>query len=165
LIVFKATEHLGMPMVYTLVVALVEKLEADNENRKMREAEEKDRRAKEIEAEEQKRFDGTKVTVETFLRWKASFDKEMNELKKKVDVSGKTTGLWLLFFCLVFELDFNLGKQLFERSDAMIESDLQFDDDDIDVDESLFQTMEGLDLGPAEEFSDDDDDDDEEEEE
>ena len=70
---------------------------------------------------------------------------------------------FLLLLQLIFKLDeFISGKQLFERSDALIESDLQFDDD-IDVDESLFQTMEGLDLGPAEEFSDDDDDDEEEE--
>lgn len=40
-------------MIYTLVVALMEKLDIDNENRKNREAEEKERKEKERELEEQ----------------------------------------------------------------------------------------------------------------
>ena len=39
-------------MIYTLVAALVEKLDIDNENRKNREAEEKLRKEKERELEE-----------------------------------------------------------------------------------------------------------------
>ena len=37
-----------------------------------------------------RKFEGTKVTVETFMKWKAAFDKEMQELKKQqVDNSNK----------------------------------------------------------------------------
>ena len=31
----------------------------------------------------QKRFEGTKVSVETFMAWKTKFDAEMNELKSR----------------------------------------------------------------------------------
>lgn len=41
----------------------------------------------------QKRFEGTKVTVETFLAWKTKFDAEMAELKKEKVQKEKTKGL------------------------------------------------------------------------
>lgn len=41
----------------------------------------------------QKRFEGTKVTVETFLAWKTKFDAEMAELRKQKIQKEKTKGL------------------------------------------------------------------------
>lgn len=41
----------------------------------------------------QKRFEGTKVTVETFLAWKTKFDAEMAEMKKEKVHKEKTKGL------------------------------------------------------------------------
>ncbi len=49
---YKAEENLGMPMIYTLVCALIEKLNKDNEIRKQTESDEKYRREQEREAEE-----------------------------------------------------------------------------------------------------------------
>jgi len=40
----------------------------------------------------QKRFDGTRVTIETFMAWKAKFDSELAQLKQqkgKDDVTNK----------------------------------------------------------------------------
>lgn len=93
-------------MIYTLVCAIIEKINKDNEDRKTFEKDEKERLERQREEEElvsspqylllwpksiyilsyyptlKKRFEGTKVTVETFLKWKAAFDKEMKDLKK-----------------------------------------------------------------------------------
>ena len=153
-----AKENLGMPMIYTLISDLVEKLNKDNDQRKEDEANEKERCEREKEAEELKRFEGTKVTVESFLRWKVDFDKEMSELRRQKEEKAvkKTT-----------------GKQLFERDEKLFESDLQLLNEEavVEVDESLFQNLDDLDLDddgeeyvPGDDDDDDDDDDDYEEE-
>jgi len=139
-----ANENLGMPMLYTVVIALLEKIQTDNENRIQQEEDRKNKAEKEKEAEEMRRFDGTKVSVESFLRWKVKFDAEMNDLKFKVVETGnkKLT-----------------GKQLFELDDKLAESDLQLigqDEDNIEVDEALFQDLEQLDV---DDFDGDDDED------
>lgn len=93
------------------------------------------------------------MTVETFLKWKAGFDKEMKELKKNnQDTANKKP----------------TGKQLFERDENLFTSDLQFanEEDAVEVDESLFQDLDDLDLeDDGEEYKpgDDDDDDDDDE--
>lgn len=47
---------------------------------------------------EQKKFEGTRVTVESFLSWKAAFDAEMTQLRKIQQkdecVTGRLTGLF-----------------------------------------------------------------------
>lgn len=155
----QASENLGMPMIYTLVFALIEKLNKDNEDRKVFEAEEKERKEREREAEELRKFEGTKVSVESFLKWKAVFDKEMQELKKQnAEAANKKL----------------TGKQLFERDESLF-NDIQLlaNEDAVEVDESLFQNLDDLDLdddeddeyNPDEDDDDDDDDDEEEEEE
>lgn len=99
-----------------------------------------------------KRFEGTKVTVESFLKWKTAFDKEMNELKKQnLDTTNKKT----------------TGKQLFERDESLFTSDLQYmTEEQVEVDESLFQDLDDLDLDDdGEEYVPGEDDDDDEEEE
>jgi hypothetical protein len=76
------------------------------------------------------------VTVESFLKWKAIFDKEMFELKKQnIDHNRKPT-----------------GKSLFEKDDTLFNSDLQFinNDEPIEVDETLFQNLDDLDINDDE---------------
>lgn len=85
------------------------------------------------------------------MKWKAAFDKEMFELKKQVvDKTPKKT----------------TGKQLFERDESLFTSDLQFTEGEVEVDESLFQDLEDLDLEDNEddEYNPDDDEEEEEEE-
>lgn len=48
----KATENIGSPMVYTILCALTEKLNKDNEDRKLFEANEKERLERQREEEE-----------------------------------------------------------------------------------------------------------------
>jgi len=135
-------ENMGMPMIYSIASALVEKLNKDNEDKKDAEEAEKDRIQAAIEEEEMKRFEGTKVTLETFLKWKFGFDKEQQELKLQnmVVVTKKPTGKKL------FETNQDLFKDLADEAGTGAES--------VEVDEALFQDIEDLDL-------DDDEDDDE----
>jgi hypothetical protein len=90
---------------------------------------------------ERKKFEGTRVTVESFMAWRSKFEAEMDRLNKKemankLELSKKLT-----------------GRQLFETNKSLIESDLQFLDESVDdvdfdvkVDESLFQDLDDLDL-------------------
>ncbi|PSN45699.1 RWD domain-containing protein 1 [Blattella germanica] len=93
---------------------------------------------------EQKRFEGTRVTVESFLAWKARFDAEFGgkKIQEKDDrESRKLT-----------------GKELFLTDKTLNESDLKFLEDggdNIKVDESLFQDLEELDLDADETLDDD----------
>lgn len=73
----------------------------------------------------------------------------MSELKKeKVDKTPKKT----------------TGKQLFEKDESLFTSDLQFTEGEVEVDESLFQDLDDLDLEDDEDDEYHPDDDEEEEE-
>ncbi|XP_069139996.1 RWD domain-containing protein 1-like [Argopecten irradians] len=129
-------ESLGMVMIFTIVSAVQEKLtEIVEESRKKR-IEDAEAAKKLLEEQEMKKFEGTRVTIETFLAWKAKFDAEMSEqkrLKNQTVVGPK--GL--------------TGKELFFTDDTMNDSDVKFlqsEEDTVEVDESLFQDMDDLDL-------------------
>ncbi|GBP63512.1 RWD domain-containing protein 1 [Eumeta japonica] len=89
-----------------------------------------------------KRFEGTRVTVETFLVWKKKFEIEVGIAAKREKDAKDQKKL--------------TGKELFIRDTTMNESDLKFleDGDAVKVDESLFQDLDDLDI------SDDEDDED-----
>lgn len=95
-----------------------------------RREEEKEKKILEAEEAEKKKFHGTPVTVENFLKWKAEFDAEMALLKKpdKEDKDKKLT-----------------GREVFLMDKSMIDSDLKFLED-VKVDESLFQDLDDLEL-------------------
>ncbi|XP_066277938.1 RWD domain-containing protein 1-like isoform X2 [Branchiostoma lanceolatum] len=132
----QAEENLGMVMVFTLVSAVQERLSELVEEKKKQAEEDRERKQREDEEKEKKRFEGTRVNIETFLAWKARFDQEIMEKmksKKEVDNSKKLS-----------------GKQLFERDTSLNDSDARFldneGDESVEVDESLFQDMADLDL-------------------
>ena len=52
ILILKANENLGMPMIYTIICALIEKLNKDNDERKIFEAEEKERLERKRDEEE-----------------------------------------------------------------------------------------------------------------
>ena len=58
----------------------------------------------------QRRLEGTKVTVESFLAWKAQFDAERLSKKEIVDASAKRL----------------TGKELFLKNVTLNDSDIQF---------------------------------------
>ncbi|KAL0984943.1 hypothetical protein UPYG_G00150800 [Umbra pygmaea] len=136
----QAEENLGMVMIFTLVTAVQEKLNELVDEIKKRREEEKRRKEEAAEEAEKVRFQGTVVTIENFLSWKAKFDLEMAELKRKrmKEEEQLHSGKNKL-----------TGKQQFERDHNLDTSDIQFLEDSgnsVEVDESLFQDLEELDL-------------------
>lgn len=137
-------ENIGMVMGFTVISAGLEWL-GNKWDLLQEEEKERIKKKKDIEDEiEKRRLEGTKVTIESFLAWKAQFDAERLSKKEIVVIGeGKLT-----------------GKELFLKNIELNESDLQFltegQDDAVDVDESLF---DDLDLD-GEEFDDDDSEDD-----
>ncbi|XP_052474244.1 RWD domain-containing protein 1 isoform X2 [Carassius gibelio] len=134
----QAEENLGMVMIFTLVTAVQEKLNEIIDQIKSRREEEKQRKEREAEEAEKRAFQGTVVTIENFLSWKAKFEQEMAELKKKGQKEEEQSGKVKL-----------TGKQLFETDHNLDTSDIQFLEDSgnsVEVDESLFQDMDDLDL-------------------
>ncbi|XP_037083490.1 RWD domain-containing protein 1-like isoform X2 [Pollicipes pollicipes] len=124
----EAEANLGMVMVFTIASAASEWL--NNHCDELR-------RRKEEEAE-RKRFEGTRVSVETFLKWKEGFEKEMSAMRaqKARDLEAARRN----------KLS---GRELFLKDTTLVDSDIKFLEDageDVKVDESLFQDLEDLDL-------------------
>merc|ERR1719186_360607 len=131
-------ETMGMPMVFTIVSAVMEWLGETNDRLKF-EAEEAIRKQKDLEEEEErKKLEGTKVTIESFLAWKAEFDAEMAAKKGVVELTKK-------------EKMKKNGRELFMTDMTLNDSDVKFlaeaGDVAITVDESLFEDLDDLDLG------------------
>lgn len=114
----QAEENLGMVMIFTLVTAVQEKLNEIIDQIKNRREEEKLRKEREAEEAEKRAFQGTVVTIENFLSWKARFEQEMVELKKKRQKEEEQPGKGKL-----------TGKQLFETDHNLDTSDIQFLED------------------------------------
>ncbi|XP_054850640.1 RWD domain-containing protein 1 isoform X2 [Eublepharis macularius] len=134
----QAEENLGMVMIFTLVSAVQEKLNVMVDQIKTRREEEKRQKEKEAEEAEKQCFHGTPVTIENFLSWKAKFDADLLENKRKKMKEEEQTGRNKL-----------TGKQLFERDHNLDTSDIQFLEEagnSVEVDESLFQEMDDLEL-------------------
>ncbi|KAG5316884.1 RWDD1 protein, partial [Acromyrmex insinuator] len=153
-------ENLGMVMVFTLVSTAQEWLNVQWDKIKLKREENAALKLKEEEEAERKRFEGTRVTVESFLNWKEMFDEEMGYTKRKelTDREGKKL----------------TGRELFMTDKTLDQSDLKFLDDGnfflynyltfilkdtdvmlcnfnqigdaVKVDESLFQNLDDLDL-------------------
>ncbi|XP_059690300.1 RWD domain-containing protein 1 isoform X2 [Gavia stellata] len=134
----QAEENLGMVMIFTLVSAVQDKLNEIVDQIKTRREEEKKQKEREAEEEEKQRFHGTPVTIENFLNWKAKFDAELLEIKRKKMKEEEQAGKNKLS-----------GKQLFEMDHNLDTSDIQFLEEagnSVEVDESLFQEMDDLEL-------------------
>ncbi|XP_029360600.1 RWD domain-containing protein 1 [Echeneis naucrates] len=134
----QAEENLGMVMIFTLVTAVQEKLNEIVDLMKNRQEEEKRQKEREAEEAEKVAFQGTVVTIENFLAWKAQFEMELAELRRKKQKEEEQAGKPKL-----------TGKQLFERDHNLDTSDIQFLEDagnNVEVDESLFQDIDDLDL-------------------
>uniref|UniRef100_A0A1B6G4M2 RWD domain-containing protein n=1 Tax=Cuerna arida TaxID=1464854 RepID=A0A1B6G4M2_9HEMI len=140
----QCNENIGMVMIFTLVSAAQEWLNSQSDMRRKTAEMAEEKRIKDEEEAERKRFEGTRVTVETFLAWKKAFDIEFGLNNKKVleEKNKKLT-----------------GKELFLRDKSLNESDLKFLEVEggevVKVDESLFQDLDELDI-EDEDFQDDD---------
>ncbi|KAL2157433.1 hypothetical protein VTH06DRAFT_6125 [Thermothelomyces fergusii] len=74
-------ENLGMAMVFTLVSAVKEAAEKLVEDRKQAAVKAHEEEILAAEREENKKFHGTPVNRETFLKWREQFLKEMEEAR------------------------------------------------------------------------------------
>lgn len=141
----QCNENIGMVMIFTLVSAAQEWLNSQSDSRRRMAELKEEKRIRDEEEAERKRFEGTRVTVETFMAWKKFFDIEMGLNIKKVqeEKNRKLT-----------------GKELFLTDISLNESDLKFLEVEggevVKVDESLFQDLDELDI-EDEDFQDNDD--------
>ncbi|KAK4309770.1 hypothetical protein Pmani_018617 [Petrolisthes manimaculis] len=132
----EVTENLGMVMVFTVVTSALEWLAGHMEQLATAAQEQQQLQLKEKEEAERKKFEGTRVTVETFMAWKAKFDQEMSSVRTEQDRSAEKNQ----------KLS---GRQLFQTDQTLNQSDLSFLGDgegEVAVDESLFQDLDDLDL-------------------
>ncbi|KAM9768679.1 RWD domain-containing protein 1-like [Dama dama] len=138
LLALQAEENLGVVMISTLVTTVQEKLNETVDQMKTRREEEKKQEEREAEEAEKQLFHGTPVTIGDFLNWKAKFDAELLEIKKKRMKEEEQAGKSKLS-----------GRQLFETDHNLDTSDIQFLEDagnNVEVDESVFEEMDDLEL-------------------
>lgn len=132
----EGNQNLNVAMIFTLVSKAQEWVNSKWDEIKLRKESEAEKKLKQQEEEERKRFEGTKVTVETFMAWKKAFEQDVGSAKKSlIKVDKETRKL--------------TGKEQFLQDQTLIESDLQFlenEGETIKVDESLFQDLDELDL-------------------
>ena len=106
-------ENMGMPMIFTLVSTLKETAESLIASRQEVEKQAHIKRVMAIEAEENKKFHGTPVTVESFNRWREAFRKEQQD---KEDAEKEEERLAELKRNRGKETEVKLtGRQLWER--------------------------------------------------
>ncbi|KAK5092299.1 Protein gir2 [Exophiala xenobiotica] len=76
-------DSMGMAMVFTLVATLKDSAETLMADRQRQEQEIKDVAAREQEQQENRKFEGEKVTRERFLEWREKFKKDMEEKERQ----------------------------------------------------------------------------------
>jgi len=142
-------ENIGTEMVFTLVAGAQELLNTMFDEIKINREELKNREKEREDELERKRFEGTVVTVETFMNWRNEFEKEMGIAEKKakeLEANRKLT-----------------GRELFMRDQSLIDSDIIFlqqagdSIENVKIDESLFQALDLEEDLPSDEDSDDPD--------
>ncbi|KFZ15103.1 hypothetical protein V501_02864 [Pseudogymnoascus sp. VKM F-4519 (FW-2642)] len=75
-------ENMGMAMVFTLVSTVKDEAEQIIQERQAVLMQEHVKRVMAIEAEENKKFHGTPVNIETFAKWRDAFRKEMDDIEQ-----------------------------------------------------------------------------------
>ncbi|KAH6625966.1 ubiquitin-conjugating enzyme/RWD-like protein [Chaetomium sp. MPI-SDFR-AT-0129] len=123
-------ENLGMAMVFTLVSAVKEAAEQLVEERKAAAAKEHEEAVLAAEREENKKFHGTPVNRDTFLKWREDFLKEMEENR----VREEEERLAELKKARIKEPVKLTGKQLWERGLATAGQE-DGDDDGVPTDD------------------------------
>lgn len=135
-------------MIFSLVSSAQEWLNCKYDELKSEAENEKLEAKRRLDEEERKKFEGTRVTVESFLVWKTKFELEMGIAERREKTYGEVRKL--------------TGKELFLQDNTLNESDLKFLMDagepieNVRIDESLFQNIEDLELDSDEDDDDED---------
>ena len=122
-------ENIGMAMVFTLVSALKEAAEQLISDRRASAQRAREEVLLAAEREENKKFHGTPVTPETFLKWREDFLREMEELRLKEEEERVAE----LKRARIKEPVKLTGRQLWERGLAG-KADDEGEEDDVPVD-------------------------------
>jgi Rps23 Pro-64 3,4-dihydroxylase Tpa1-like proline 4-hydroxylase len=140
-------ENLGMEMIFSIVGNSQEMLNTlFDEVKKDRELQ-KELKEKAAEELERKKFEGTRVSVESFMKWRKDFENEMGITEKRVKENEANRKL--------------TGRELFLRDQTLLDSDILFlqsqgdSIENVKIDESLFQNLDLEEDLPSD--SDDDD--------
>jgi len=105
-------ENLGTEMIFSIVGCTQELLDTLFDQIKIEREEKLERKKREIEEIELKKFQGTIVTVETFMKWRNEFEAEMGIAEKRAkenELNRKLT-----------------GRELFLRDQSLLDSDIRF---------------------------------------
>lgn len=141
-------ENLGMEMIFSIVGNSQELLNQIFDKMKSDRELQKEQKEKEKDELERKKFEGTRVTVESFMNWRNEFEVEMGITERKQKESEATRKL--------------TGRELFLRDQSLLDSDILFlqsqgdSIENVKIDESLFQNLDIEEDLPSE--SDDSDD-------
>jgi hypothetical protein len=142
-------ENLGTEMIFTLVAGIQEHMNNLFDGIKIAREELKIKQKKELEELERKKFEGTRVSVETFMKWKMQFEQDMGISEKRIKENEGNPKL--------------TGRELFMKDSSLIDSDiasiLQAGDtvESVKIDESLFQALDLEEELPSDDESDDPD--------
>lgn len=118
-------ENIGMAMVFTLVTTLKDEAEQLIAQRREEIARQKQELVLAAEREENKKFHGTPVTRDTFIKWREDFIKEMEEAAQREEEER----LAELKKARIKEPTKLSGRQLWEGGLAKGGDDLEEDDD------------------------------------
>ncbi|TGZ36991.1 hypothetical protein CRM22_011369 [Opisthorchis felineus] len=124
---------LGYIMIFDVLSEVQEKINSICENRLAMRVKAEEAREKARELEEEAKFRGDRVTVESFLEWNAKFLAEMAALKEK-NKAAEESGQKRL-----------TGRELFLRDNRYDDSDLKFlaeNGEQVAIDESLFADID-----------------------
>ncbi|ROT36992.1 RWD domain-containing protein [Sodiomyces alkalinus F11] len=128
-------ENLGMAMVFSLVTTLKDAAEQLIADRRAEQEKVREEAAMAVEREENKKFQGTAVNRETFLRWRDAFMREMEENR----VREEEERLAELKKARVKEPVKLTGRQLWERGLAG-----KTDAEEVDDEDGISQGLEKL---------------------
>ncbi|KAK1757584.1 ubiquitin-conjugating enzyme/RWD-like protein [Echria macrotheca] len=124
-------ENLGMAMVFSLVSALKEAAEQLVQDRKDEAAKAHEEAVLAAEREENKKFHGTPVNRETFLKWRDAFVKEMEEAR----IREEEERLAELKKARIKEPVKLTGRQLWERGLAGGLAEEEAEEDSVPIEE------------------------------
>ncbi|KAJ3367727.1 hypothetical protein HDU91_001132 [Kappamyces sp. JEL0680] len=142
-------ETVGDAMIYTICSWLKERIEKVIEDRMARLELEHEQAKARAEEEEKKRYQGTKVTPESFLVWQKAFVEEAKTLLKQGRPLSMAFQAALAVEKLISTNTKPTGKQLFEQADAsLLKSDEAYGDEgaEVEVDASLLHGMQNMDI-------------------